>query len=89
MKNLVVGVIIGILVSAAVFYSLLKLEQKNKFNLGQSHGFIAGQWKAIEMLEPYLNQVSPGQEVTILFSVKTSDIVVYEENGVKIIGIRK
>ncbi|MCT8126177.1 hypothetical protein H1D31_15490 [Alishewanella sp. BS5-314] len=89
MKDLVIGVIIGVLISAAVFYPLLKIEQKNKFNLGQSQGFIDGQWKAIESLEPYLNQVPLGQEVTILFSVKTSDIVVYEESGVKVIGLRK
>lgn len=89
MKNLVIGVIIGVLISAVVFYLLLKIEQKNKFNFGQSQGFIDGQWKAIESLEPYLSQVPPGQEVTILFSVKTSDIVVYEKNGVKVIGLRK
>jgi 4-amino-4-deoxy-L-arabinose transferase-like glycosyltransferase len=88
-KNLVIGLVVGVLVSAAVFYPLLKHEQKNQFNIGQSHGFVTGQWQAIEALEPYLNQVPPGQEVNILFSVKTSDIVVYEENGVKVIGLRK
>ena len=60
MKNLAIGVIVGVLVSAAVFYPLLKIEQKNKVNLGQSQWFIDGQWKAIESLEPYLNQVPPG-----------------------------
>lgn len=89
MKNLAIGLIIGILLSAAVFYPLLKLEQENKFNFGQSNGFVNGQWKAIESLEPYLEQVPPGKEVKILFSAKTSDIVVYEENGLKVIGLRK
>ncbi|MFL1407375.1 hypothetical protein ACJO2E_18680 [Marinobacter sp. M1N3S26] len=89
MKNLAIGVIVGVLVSAAVFYPLLKGEQENKFNFGQSQGFINGQWEAIEALEPFLDQVPPEKEVKILFSVKTSDIVVYEENGVKVIGLRE
>jgi hypothetical protein len=88
-KNLTIGVIIGVLLSAAMFYPLLKYEQKNKFDFGQYHGFLNGQWSAIESLEPFLHEPPPETEVEILFSVKTSDVVVYEKNGVKVIGLRK
>jgi len=88
-KNLAIGVIIGVLLSAAIFYPLLKFEQKNKFDFGQYHGFLNGQWSAIESLEPFIGQVPPETKVEVLFSVKTIDILVYEENGVKVIKLRK
>lgn len=50
---------------------------------------ITGQWQTVSKLKPYLQQVSVEEEVQVLLSVKTSDLVVYHENGKSVIGLRE
>ncbi|WP_105264732.1 hypothetical protein [Pseudoalteromonas sp. T1lg76] len=89
MKNFIIGCFVGILFCSIAFYFVLKQEQENKFKLGQTHGFVHGQSKTIELLSPYLPAVSSAEEVQVLFSVKTTDIVLYKESGKQTIGIRE
>jgi len=85
MKNLFIGIFLGSLVC----FSILKFEQKNKYEFGKAQGFIAGLQKAADIIDKNFPIVKAETDMTILFSVKTTDVVSYLEDGQKKIGVLK
>ena len=75
------------LLSGIVFYQLLLSAQHDKFEFGRAQGRISGLHQAANSLKSHFPRPPVGTEYDILFSVKTTDVVIYEINGEKKIGV--
>ena len=85
MRKYLIGFTLGVLGSCCIFYPLLKVEQSNKFEFGKAQGFTDGLLYSAESLGKHFKK--PESDYEVVYSVKTTDIVVYSKNGVKTIGI--
>ena len=87
MKNVIFGLIIGLVLAAVVLVPLLFHEQRVKFNLGRHCGRIEGLNEAADSLDKVFGKYDGKVEYKILFSVKTTSVVSIETNGVKTVRI--
>jgi hypothetical protein len=87
MKKFALGVLVGMAISAVIFVPLLRGERKDKFEFGRTNGIIAGRFEAAEVLEKEFGRYDGHAPYKVLFSVKTTDVVSTETNGVKIVRV--
>ncbi len=87
MTKYFLSIVIGITISSAVYLPILFTEQARKFELGLKHGFINGKHYAAEKLKSEMKSPQKGVQYKVIYSVKTTDVVVYKTNGIKTIGV--
>jgi hypothetical protein len=87
MKKFALGVLVGIVISAVIFVPLLRGERKDKFEFGRTNGIIAGRFEAADVLEKEFGRYDGHAPYKVLFSVKTTDVVSTETNGVKTVRV--
>ena len=87
MKKYVIGFISGIIVSGLIFIPILKMEQQAKFESGTYQGQINGLVHSVEEIEKEFGTIDSQEKYKRLYSVKTSDVVSVEINGVKTVRV--
>ncbi len=87
MKKYIIGFIGGVVISAIIFVPILKSEQQAKFKLGINNGKISGLAHSVKELEKEFGLIDSSAKHKRLYSVKTSDVVSVEINGVKTIRV--
>jgi hypothetical protein len=87
MKKFSIGIIAGIAMSAAIFVPLLRSERHDKFEFGRKNGINAGLFQAADAIQKELGCYDGHSPYKVLFSVKTTDVVSTETNGVKTIRV--
>jgi ribosomal protein L25 (general stress protein Ctc) len=87
MKKYVIGFIGGIIVSGAIFIPILITELEAKLELGKNNGKIDGLVYSVRELEKEFGAIDSSTEHKRLYSVKTSDVVSVEINGVKTVRV--
>ena len=83
MRKFLLGVSVGIAVSAIGFVPLLFSERRDKFSFGLKNGVVAGRFEAAYALEKEFGRYDGHAPYRVLFSAKTTDVVSTETNGVK------
>ena len=87
MKKYFLGFIVGISVSLMIFIPLLLSEQQNKFEFGKNSGIIRGVLFSVKAIEKEFGVLENFSKYKVLYSVKTSDVVVVEINGTKTVRV--
>lgn len=85
MKGTVGGFILGVFVCLTASYFIVKQEFKSKYEQGLYHGKIHGLHIASDSLKPYFSRPPKDKSYKVLFSVKTTSVVIYEnDNKIKL-----
>ena len=87
MRRFSLGVFFSLVIAAIVFALLLLRERHNKFQFGRSNGIVAGRFEAADALEKEFGRHDGHTPYKVLFSVKTTDVVSTETNGVKTVRV--
>lgn len=87
MRKFFLGVFVGIAISAIILVPLLRSERRNKFDFGRKNGIVAGRFEAADALEKEFGRYDGHAPYKVLFSVKTTDVISTETNGVKTVRI--
>ena len=87
MKKFTLGVFFGLAISAILFVPLLLKDGRDKFQFGLSNGKVAGRQEAADILEKEFGRYDGQVPYKVLFSVKTTDVVSTETNGVRTVRV--
>ena len=87
MKKYIIGFIGGVVISVIIFIPILKSRQQAKFELGINNGEISGLAHSVNKLKKEFGVINSSAKYKRLYSVKTSDVVSVEINGVKTIRV--
>ncbi len=87
MKKYVIGFMGGVVVSGAIFIIVLKAEQEAKLEQGKNSGKISGLTYSVKKLEKEFGTIDSSAKYKRLYSVKTSDVVSVDINGVKTVRV--
>ena len=87
MPKFMLGVIVGIALGATVFWPLLLSERHNKFEFGRTNGIVAGRFEAADALEKEFGRYDGRSPYKVLFSVKSTDVISIETNGIKTVRV--
>lgn len=87
MRKLVIGVLLGVVLTVGVCVPVFFKERRDKFEFGVKNGVIAGRFDAAGSLEKEFGRYDGKTPYKLLFSVKTTDVVCIETNGVKTVRI--
>ena len=87
MKKFALGVLCGIVAASLLFVPLLLSERRDKFEFGRKNGINAGRFEAADALEKEFGRYDGKTPYKVLFSVKTTDVVSTETNGVRTVRV--
>ena len=87
MKKYAIGFILGAVLSTVIYIPILILEQNNKYELGHNQGTINGLLHSVNDIEKEFGKYSTKDNYKTLYSVKTSEVISLEINGVKTIRV--
>lgn len=91
MKNniykLIIGFVLGILVTASILIPIIYYEQNKKFILGKEYGKLNGLNTSIKALEKEFGTIDSQVQYKILYSLKTYMVVSVEINGTKTVRV--
>ena len=87
MKKFTLGVFVGLTVAAIVFVPVIRSERHDKFEFGRKNGIIAGRFEAADALEREFGHYDGHTAYKVLFSVKTTEVVSTETNGIKTVRV--
>jgi hypothetical protein len=87
MKKFVLGFIVGVAVCAVILVPILLAERRNKFDYGRNQGHIDGLREAANALGKEFGYYHDHSPNNVLFSVKTTDVISVETNGIKTVRI--
>lgn len=87
MKNIIVGIFFGIFLSSCFYIPLMMYERDAKYELGRANGKIEGLWQAAKSIEQTFGVYDGKSKYSRMFSVKTTDVIVVSDNGVKTIKV--
>ena len=87
MKKILIGMVLGAAIAAGLFIPLLFREGQAKFDCGQHRGQIAGLTETAVILDKEFGKYDGKSEYKMLFSIKDTDGVVIETNGVKTVRV--
>ena len=87
MKKYLIGFVLGCLATSVILVPVLLMEQTNKFEFGRAQGSIDGVVFSAEKLRDEFGTINSQSEYTGIYSVKTTDVVAVEINGVKTVRV--
>lgn len=87
MKKFLCGFLFGTAMSALVAVPVLLKERHDKFQFGLNNGRTAGLREAAHSLEKKFGRFEGHASYEVLFSVKTTDVVSIETNGVRTVRV--
>ncbi len=87
MRKFILGVFVVVAISAIVFVPLLLTERRDKFEFGRKNGIVAGRFEAADALQKEFGPYDGHAPYKVVFSVKTTDVVSTETNGVRTVRV--
>ncbi|MEI6427947.1 MAG: hypothetical protein WCO45_06085 [Pseudanabaena sp. ELA607] len=87
MKKFTLGFIVGVAVAALVLVPLLLTESRNKYEFGRNNGIISARVEVADALGKEFGQYDGHSPYKVLFSIKTTDVISVETNGIKTVRI--
>ena len=87
MKKFTLGFFTGGAVCAVILLPVLLAERVSRFDYGRHHGHISGRRETAEALGREFGQHDGRSPYKVLFSVKTTDVISVETNGIKTVRI--
>jgi hypothetical protein len=87
MRKFLLGVFVGVVVSAVAFVPLFLSERRDKFNYGRENGMVAGRFRALDALGNEFGWYDRHSPYKVVFSVKGGDVISVETNGVKTVRV--
>jgi hypothetical protein len=87
MKKYIIGFISGVVISAMIFIPIFKSKQQEKYELGVNSGKISGLTYSVKEIAKEFGIMDSSAKYKRLYSIKTSDVVSVEINGVKTIRV--
>lgn len=82
MKNVIIGVIIGVIISTIAFVPILDSQRKEKMELGRGFGFTDGAMAVIEFLDRNFTEKKKSDETVIEnFSCKDRSVFIIESES--------
>ena len=85
MRNISIGFTLGIVVASIVAWLfLIPQTQASYRNVGYNSGRISAQWEFADQIEQTLGtDLLAGESQQVMYSVKSSSVVIVDRNGVK------
>ena len=87
MKKFALGFFVGIAFTAFAFALIFRREIRDKYEFGRNNGITAARIEAAQALEKEFGQYDGRSPYKVLLSVKTTDVISIETNGVKTVRI--
>jgi hypothetical protein len=87
MKKFTLGFLVGATVSAVVLVPLVFKDRHDKFQFGRNSGLIEARSEIAATIEKEFGLYDGHTPYTLLFSVKTTDVISTETNGVKTVRV--
>jgi hypothetical protein len=87
MRKFILGVFVGVAISVVVFVPLLLSERRDKFEFGRKNGIVAGRFESVDALEKEFGRYDGHTPYKVLFSVKTTDVISMETNGIRTVRV--
>ena len=87
MKKFISGVFVGVAISTVIFVPLLLSERRDKFEFGRNAGIVAGRFEATDALFKEFGLYDGHTPYKVLFSVKTTDVISTETNGIRTVRV--
>ena len=87
MKNMILGIFIGIILSLAVFIPIRQQTIESYRTVGINNGRITALWEIAEIIEQEFGVYDDNLEYRRLFSIKTTDIVIVNKSSEKSIRV--
>ena len=78
---------VGFAISVAVFIPLERSAVRTSWDLGVKSGVIDGKFLAADALEKEFGRYDGKTQYSFLFSVKTTDVISIETNGVRTVRV--
>ena len=86
MKNIIIGIIVGVTISATVFIPILDSQKKEKMELGRRFGFTDGALAVIKFLDRNFTKEKKSDDVVIEnFSCKDRSVYIIESESFRTI----
>jgi len=87
MKRFALGFVVGGATCAVTLVPVVLAQLRSKFDYGRHQGHIDGRREAAQALGKEFGQYDGRSPYTVLFSVKTTDVISVETNGIKTVRI--
>jgi hypothetical protein len=87
MKQIIIGIVLGILGASAIYIPFAYSYSQKKYNLGITSGKIVGLTIAARAIEEEFGIFKGKSKYNVLFSVKTTDVISINEDGCKKIKV--
>ena len=87
MKKFAAGLLLGLLIATAIFLPFLHWQKQISWELGVTTGTIQGKRSAAEALGQEFGQIERATPSKNVFSVKHTDVVSIETNGIKTVRV--
>jgi hypothetical protein len=87
MKKFALGFFVGIAFTALTLALIFRNELHSKFEFGLKNGIIEGHRDAAHALEKEFGQYDGHSPYKVLYSVKTTDVISIETNGIKTVRV--
>ena len=85
-KNFALGLFVGVFLSCGILIPLWQWERHHGLNM-ENAGNVKGRFLAARALEKEFGRVNSGVPYNVLFSVKTTDVVSIETNGIRTVRV--
>ena len=87
MKKYIIGFVVGLIVASGVLIPVFIQEQNNKIEFGRNMGFTDGLIFSSGELEKEFGAIKTPKAYKHIFSVKTTDVIMIEVDGVKTVRV--
>ncbi len=88
MKNLLLGILIGFIVTSALAVPVVLFVKNEKYKHGHSVGYLNGQADTMAFLQKHFQVISPSKstdEMKDVLDTKSGNVYVLEKNGIQTI----
>ena len=87
MKKYIIGFVVGLVVTSGLLIPVFIQDQNNKIEFGRKIGFTEGLIFSSGRLEKEFGAIKTPKNYKRIFSVKTTDVIVFEVDGIKTVRV--
>ncbi|MBU6951387.1 hypothetical protein [Hahella sp. HN01] len=87
MKTYLIGAVVGALMTCSIIYPFVMDELARKEQVARDNGFLDGIQHTVKALSKRFDEPPKGADVEVIYSIKTTDVVVFKVDGIDTIGI--
>jgi hypothetical protein len=87
MIKFISGMVAGFILATVVFVAYLVFQRSPDWNQGHHHGTLDGRADAAKAISKEFGEYDGKSPYKVLFSIKTTDVISVETNGVKTVRV--